>query len=394
MPLSSKFHAVLRAPVVLGFCLMVGLWAWPTTASAEIVRYLVRNSMEQQLDSTASVAREQLQALYRAHFVDSLAGALQLHADERAVGCFFSTSAGGDPLLFDLRSGAILRHVGGQRRIVVFWLDDAPACEHSIAVKIDHKNFRRGFLEDLRALHGAVGKFAQPVRGDEESARWSLHAQVFDVAHLPSDVSVTFKRGPRPNPTGGALQETASGAAAGGASSWTVRFMDWDREWFGLGVTVGTQSVNRRIVDIDPSDANYVIVRRNVLAGWEGGGFVTAYFHMLRDRGWNPSIALWRHENREEFLRRFTIQTGVALSNRPFDQVMLVGGLTLTSSFDLVGGGTWTRTDAPSDPVRIRLSAISGFGDLDAQLPRHYSPQWFCGVTVHGRSFGAALSRN
>lgn len=390
-----------RRALLRGVSLLVLLTVTPVAARAgDAVRsFPLPGSLERALRQARGSASEQFRLLRDAGAVDSLLAGAVAGGARPPVACFHSC-LGGEPALFDLARGTELEAVTAPGRIAVFWLDDQPAVARQVGVKANYADFRKGYLEDLKGLHGGVGKFARPVRSEDAESDWALCVRVFEVRRVPCELTLTFRRLGRLPATEG-LAEAGNLddlVAIDGGSAYVLhheaaKLMIWDREWFGFGLSVGAASVNRRLIDLDPGDPNVVVVRRNVLRDWKGGGMVTAFVHPYRDRGWSAPVAFWKRSSYVDLQKRLSLQAGIALSDRPFDRLLLGAGFLLHNGFDAVVGCTWTRTDAPESPKRVPASVVSGFGDLDAQLPERYEPQWFVGLTVHGRAIGAALGK-
>jgi hypothetical protein len=348
-----------------------------------------------QLQDSAVTDQHRMDILLKSNVTTATAGLLELGSRPRKAFLFCLTMDGETTQQFF--SGPNFKSIPWMVECdtaIVLWLDDTENASHQIKCVQHADGFRNGALQDLSVLHGVAGKFAGTLASDPDSgSSWTISTQVCPIKEIPSKLTFTFTHsssGANDDGSGKTARPYGPAAAIDGeVDSGLPRELpttDYVRQWFAFGLAGSWSSTNRRLVDVQPNDVTKLVVHREIAKTWKSNLMLIAILQQHHEIAWPEPFKFWTASGWDGFSRRFSLQTGVGLSNRPFDVFFAGGGFSINDGLDLVVGSAWTRTSAPRNPVAVPLSAISQYADLDVRLGHRYEPQWFFGFTVRGHA--------
>lgn len=303
--------------------------------------------------------------------------------------------------LVDVARHRSIDYIVEGRTLAVVWLDDAPQDRYQIKVRVQRR--KNSFVQDLVTIGGAAGKLVNPPSGafgftegelPEEFPEYTLTAEYL-YTPAPSEIAVTIKQLSHAADTDSlfARGDFDDIVAAGpeGVLFYTrtdVAIRNLDRQHVGLSVGASLVSVNERVISVDPERGEWMSVRGGVEDEWRGKAMLLVYFQLGRTSGWRPAPEFWQRAFFAEFSRRFSVQLGVEISQRPLDRLLAGLGFSATQSIDLVGG--LALRNVPDKDRTVPLHDMRSSGGWEDLVPRSYEPRWFFGLAVRASALRRA----
>lgn len=160
-----------------------------------------------------------------------------------------------------------------------------------------------------------------------------------------------------------------------------IRIRNYKQNSIGLSIGASLISLKPSLIKIDNNDL--ISVEKNNKAELKGKAHLLCYLQYPRSKIWDPGVEFWKSSFYDQFYKRFSIQAGIGISDRPLDNLFLGIGFSIFKHIDIILGSAFindlkeTNTDL----------SIDSFDDLDLLLPKKYTSNFFIGISFRASAF-------
>lgn len=277
--------------------------------------------------------------------------------------------------------------------MIAIWIDDSQEDIYQFSIQVVKK--KSALSSDMDFMSGLLNKLLGVGERGRGEVNYYLNAEyIEDIGPAPSDIKITIKQISQQRLSGERGEDGTAEVFTGDFDNiiaidqntifyytqTEVKLRNSDITNFGLSIGASYTNVNEKVITPDIAASNLFTVSKDVTSAWKGKAMVLFYVQPDRNSDWQPTAAFWTDEFYYNFFSRFSLNVGMSISERPFDQLFAGVGFSITGAIDLIGGLALINT--PTANSTFTFSQVQSFDDIKKTLPGKYEPNFFIGVGV------------
>jgi hypothetical protein len=292
--------------------------------------------------------------------------------------------------LIDMRTLTKVKYIEEGRSLAVLWLEDNSEDIYQTEVKIIKSE--TGIIEDGTIIAGIFSDLFQANTGfglasSEKSRRYYIESEYLQTP-VPSELFVKIKQISKTRNSDSLFKHgdfdniiSINSDEVYFYKVHEMRIRNYSQDIFGLALGASIISIKPSLITADENDL--IKVQKNNKSELKGSAHLLGYIQFPRSKAWEPGYIFWESSFYNQFYKRFSLQAGLSISDRPLDNLFVGIGFSVLKHIDIIFGAAFVNDlkEAETD------LSIKSFEDLDKLLPKRYTSNFFIDLSFRASAF-------